>query len=295
MKIIRAQHYGMCFGVRDAIEMAEEHSKGQTLTILGDLVHNDQVMGKLRETGITVERDLAQVKTHKVMITAHGASEKRISEVRAKGHEVIEATCPLVKHAHRSIVKLAERGYYPVIIGKRDHVEVVGLTEDLEECTVIESMDEIRSIPMHGKIGVASQTTQPISKVLMMVEAIRKAFRESEVRFTDTVCRPTKERQLAADQLAGQCDTIMVVGGTNSNNTRQLVEKCATHGARVWHIQNAGDIRSEWLAEAKVVGITAGTSTPLALVDEVEERLESLALIMGPKKNSADSRVLAGS
>src|ERR1039457_189254 len=133
MKIIRAEHLGMCFGVKDAIALALETAKREPLTILGDLVHNETVLAKLRAQGVRIEQQPAGVDTRTVMVTAHGASERAISETRERGLKVIEATCPLVHVAHRSLAKLVREGFHPVIIGKRDHVAVRGMTEDLCE------------------------------------------------------------------------------------------------------------------------------------------------------------------
>jgi 4-hydroxy-3-methylbut-2-enyl diphosphate reductase len=133
MKILRAVHLGMCFGVRDAIALAEQHSQQHPLTILGDLVHNETVLADLRARGIRIAREAGEVNTPHVMITAHGASQKAIAGARAHGLDVLEATCPLVLVAHRAITNLVKDGYYPVIIGQREHVEVRGLTGDLDE------------------------------------------------------------------------------------------------------------------------------------------------------------------
>ncbi len=276
IQIKRAQHYGMCFGVHDAIELAREESSSGPMTILGDLVHNESVMSELKASGVEVERNVGSLKTQKVMITAHGASEKRVELVKARGHEVVEATCPLVKYAHRSVFKLVNKGYYPVIIGKRGHVEVTGMTEDLDEFTVIENQDEIPLIPLNAKYGVASQTTQPIGKVRAIVDKMSSLFNESEVKFIDTVCRPTKDRQQAAEKLALECDVVLCVGGKDSNNTRQLMVKSQQLGANAYHIQGPEDVHAEWFRDSKIVGLTAGTSTPMEIVDKVELRLEEI-------------------
>src|SRR6266496_5051751 len=130
MKIIRAEHLGMCFGVRDAIALALRQAETQPLTILGELVHNEAVLATLREKGVRVEHDPASVTTPRAMITAHGASERLMSRVRERGLEVTEGTCPLVHFAHRAVAKLVQEGCHPLIVGQRDHVEVRGLTED---------------------------------------------------------------------------------------------------------------------------------------------------------------------
>src|SRR5262249_38490487 len=133
MRIIRAEHLGMCFGVRDAIALATAQAEAGPLTILGDLVHNETVLSDLRARGITIEQQAARVKTQTVMVTAHGASERALERTRALGLNVLEATCPLVRVAHQAVAKLVRAGFHTVIVGKRDHVEVRGLTEDLAE------------------------------------------------------------------------------------------------------------------------------------------------------------------
>ena len=276
MNILRAEHLGMCFGVRDAIALALEHADESPLTILGDLVHNEPVLATLRDRGVRLERDLGNVATETVMVTAHGASERALSAVRRRGLAVLEATCPLVHFAHQSVAKLARAGFHPVIIGQRDHVEVRGLTEDLAECDVVLSEAEVLNMRERTRFGVAAQTTQPIDKVRRLVQLIREQFSQSEVRFIDTVCQPTKQRQSAAVALAQQSDVVLVIGGAHSNNTRELVATCSRHCARVHHVQTAAEVRPEWFADAETVGLTAGTSTPDAVVDEVEQTLAQL-------------------
>ena len=131
----------------------------------------------------------------------------------------------------------------------------------------------------HPRFGIAAQTTQSIERVQHLVALVQRRFPLSEVRFVDTVCQPTKQRQQAADDLAGQCDVIVVVGGANSNNTRELVNTCARYGSRVHHVQSDADLRADWFMNAKSVGITAGTSTPDHVVDRVERRIRELATV----------------
>ena len=276
MNIIRASHLGMCFGVRDAIALALEHAETGPLTILGDLVHNPAVLADLRARGIAVADGLTHVRTHTVMVTAHGASDRTIASTRALGLEVVEATCPLVHVAHRAIKALVRDGYHPVIIGQRSHVEVRGLTEDLVDFQVVLSEDDVQELVAHPRIGVAAQTTQPVERVRHLVALIRRRFPLSDVRFIDTVCQPTKERQNAAVELARRCDVVIVIGGANSNNTRELVNTCSRHCSRVHHIQTESDLRVEWFSGAGTVGITAGTSTPDPVIDRIDQRIRQL-------------------
>src|SRR5215472_1679092 len=277
MQIIRASHLGMCFGVRDAIALAAQHVEDAPLTILGDLVHNRDVVAALEAKGVATVHEPTDAATHTVMITAHGASQRMLTRVRALGLNVVEATCPLVRLAHEAILTLQSDGYHPVVIGVRNHVEVRGLIEDLDEFDIVSNEDDVLTLGAHARYGIATQTTQPIERVKFLVELIRRRFPHAEVRFVDTFCLPTKQRQVAAVELATQSDVVVVVGGVSSNNTRELVRTCSGHNARVHQVERASDVRAEWFLNARTVGITAGTSTPDNVIDSVEERIRAVA------------------
>jgi 4-hydroxy-3-methylbut-2-enyl diphosphate reductase len=267
----------MCFGVRDAIALALERADAAPLTILGDLVHNAVVLDTLRAKGVAIAGDPDQVTTATVMVTAHGASQRTIARSRALGLDVIEATCPLVQVAHRAIRSLVHDGYHPVIVGQRGHVEVRGLTGDLAAFDVVLDEADVLDLEAHARIGVVAQTTQPIERVRRLVGLIRARFPGSDVCVADTVCHPTKDRQTAAVALARQCDVVIVVGGADSNNTRELVNTCRRHCANVHHVQTESDLRREWFRAAATVGLTAGTSTPDEVIDRVDHRIRTLA------------------
>jgi 4-hydroxy-3-methylbut-2-enyl diphosphate reductase len=272
----------MCFGVRDAIELALQQSATEPLTVLGDLVHNETVLAELRARGISIAQQVSSVATRTVMITAHGASDAAMGRVRERGLQVMEATCPLVHVAHRAVAKLARDGYHPVIVGKRDHVEVRGLTEDLADFDVVLSEVDVFELREQARFGVAAQTTQPIERVRGLVELLRQRFPNSEVRFVDTVCQPTKQRQNSAIELAQQAEVVVVIGGAASNNTQELVRTCSRYCVRVHHVHGVHDLREEWFERAQTVGITAGTSTPDTSINEVEQWLNQLASRSNP-------------
>jgi 4-hydroxy-3-methylbut-2-enyl diphosphate reductase len=171
---------------------------------------------------------------------------------------------------------LTANGFHPVIIGKRDHVEVRGLTEDLAECEIVLDEADIWQLRERPRFGVISQTTQPIEKVRQLVQLLRERFPNSEVRFVDTVCQPTKQRQTAAIELAQKADVIIVIGGAHSNNTHELVKTCSQFCLRVHHVQTAEDLRREWFFAEDTIGITAGTSTPDSVIDAVERLLRQI-------------------
>jgi len=279
MIIKLAEHYGLCFGVRDAIAQVEQLAGQAPLTILGELVHNPLVRERLAAKGAREGslQHVASAPSAQVMITAHGASDTAKTAWRGAGFGVADGTCPLVRHAHGELRTLVELGCLPVVIGQRGHVEVLGLTGDFPETCVLESEAEIAALPVHARYGVISQTTQPIEKVRALVEALRRARPASEVLFRDTVCQPTKSRQNAVRKLIAECDTLVVVGGRNSNNTRQLVEAGRAAGLATHHVERAEELEEAWFADAEIVGITAGTSTLKETVAEVRARLEGIA------------------
>ncbi len=278
MNIHLATHYGLCFGVRDAIAQAENLAAQAPLTILGELVHNPIVHEHLAERGVTLGGlNQHSATTEQVMITAHGTSDKMRMQWRSAGFRVADGTCPLVRHAHEQLAQLVALGYFPVVIGKRGHIEVQGLIGDFPEAFVLENADQIRFLPQAATIGVISQTTQPSEHVSELVELLRAARPSSEVRFIDTVCRPTKNRQNALHDLISKCDTMVVVGGYNSNNTNQLANAARSAGLRVYHIERPGELQASWFEESENVGLTAGTSTLRETVAAVFKRLEQIA------------------
>ncbi len=254
-----------------------EAARREPLTILGDLVHNESVLAELRAKGIRFEQKSVAVETQTVMVTAHGASERMMNETRQRGLNLLEATCPLVRVAHRHLKKLVNEGFHPIVIGKGDHVEVRGLTEDLDEFDVVLGEEDIEKLCDRTRFGIVSQTTQPMEKVERLVQLIRERFPNSEVHFVDTVCQPTKQRQTAAIEIAQKSDVVVVIGGAHSNNTHELVKTCSRFCLRVHHVQTAADLREEWFQADDIVSITAGTSTPDAVIDSVEQQLRQFA------------------
>lgn len=279
MNIILAQHHGMCFGVRDALRATHAGAQRGPLTILGQLVHNPVVDRHLSAVGAQRGEleDLGSATTLQVAITAHGAADSHRAAWKNAGHAVVDTTCPLVRKAHHALATLVNDGYQPVVIGQRQHVEVRGLIGDFPQAVVVLEEADIEQIPAHPSLGIVSQTTQPIERALRLVDAIKRCHRSSEVRFIDTICHPTKQRQTALDDLIRDCDHIVVIGGRNSNNTRQLAQKATACGRATLQIEQANELEPEWFAEAHNVGVTAGTSTLDETVDAVMQRLRQIA------------------
>ncbi|MEP7014241.1 MAG: 4-hydroxy-3-methylbut-2-enyl diphosphate reductase [Verrucomicrobiota bacterium] len=278
MKILIADHFGMCFGVRDAIAQAEQLAQKGPLTILGELVHNPVVRERLRAQGVR-EGSLGETPASDrvVMITAHGASNAKRAALQSTGGKVADATCPLVHHAHEQLRRLVTAGFFPIVIGKLGHVEVQGLIGDFPDTAVLDSARDVSRLPICARYGIISQTTQPIGFVREIVDLVRRSRPASEVRFVDTVCKPTKDRQLALRKLIREADAIVVVGGHTSNNTRQLVASCRAAGKVAYHIEVPDELQADWFRKIDVVGLTAGTSTLPETVQAVHKRLLQIA------------------
>jgi 4-hydroxy-3-methylbut-2-enyl diphosphate reductase len=278
VKILLAEHFGMCFGVRDAISQAEQLAAEAPLTILGELVHNPVVRERLRAQGVQEgSLDIARADSQRVMITAHGASDAKREKWRSAGYDVVDGTCPLVRHAHEQLKRLVIAGYFPIVIGRAGHVEVRGLTEDFPDARVVEVESDILRLPRCARYGVISQTTQPIERVRVLVEQIQKFNPRAEIRFVDTVCRPTKDRQAALEKLIAEADLLVVVGGRESNNTRHLVATCRASGRRTIHIERPEELEAKDFANANTIGLTAGTSTMPETVKAVFKRLQQFS------------------
>lgn len=291
MKIILAQHFGLCFGVRDAIAQAENLAQKGKLTVLGDLAHNPLVRERLRKQGVaTGSLDRLEANSSQVMITAHGASDRRRHEWRGGGFVVADGTCPLVRNAHEQLRRLVATGYFPIVIGQHGHVEVRGLTEDFPEAVIILHEEDLAKLPGRDRYGLISQTTQPIDLVHRLVHELRRLHPAAEVRFVDTVCQPTKNRQSALQELIEQAEIIVVVGGHHSNNTRELVRSCGAAGRRAIHIERPDELVASQFNDVRTVGVTAGTSTLPETVEAVVGRLEEIARFQEQKLGPGDCK-----
>ena len=285
MNITLARHHGMCFGVRDALRATHRAAKAEPVTILGQLVHNPEVGRHLEARGDKrgERHDPGSSGTSHVVITAHGASSRQREAWATAGHIVTDTTCPLVRKAHDALSALVAEGCFPVVIGHASHIEVRGLTGDFPHAAVVLTEQEITALPFHAKFGVISQTTQPLETVLGLVSCLKQRHPEAAVRFIDTVCHPTKQRQDSLTELCCGNELILVIGGRNSNNTRQLVERARRLGRDAIQIENAADLNPGWFRGIRSVGVTAGTST---LDETVEAVMTALRRIAADKRSA---------
>lgn len=281
MQIKLARAMGNCFGVRNAIKIALQDKNRDELTILGQLVHNPQTVQKLLEYGIYMIHDLSelgQIKTRRVMITAHGASSRLIEKLKSMGFEVEDATCPLVSYVHKTIRGMVKKGLFPVVIGHPEHVEVKGIIGDLDEYYVLYTDKDLPGLEALGKkhLGIVSQTTNQPEVVEQLAARIKNLPGVESVEFVNTVCKPTRDRQMAVHELASEVDMMIVIGGFNSSNTKKMVKICEDKGITCHHIETASELNPSWFAEKIRVGITAGTSTPDEVIEEVHQAIQKI-------------------
>ncbi len=248
------------------------------VTIHGELVHNPRVVRQLEQAGFRQSRENsrdAAVGTPLVLITAHGVSNAERQRLAAANKTLIDTTCPLVRRAHDAAQALGAEGRHVLLVGKAGHVEVRGIVEDLESYDVIGTPEEVGCYESR-RLGIVCQTTVPPDVFADVCARVRDRNPLADVRVIDTVCRPTKLRQLSVLDLARRVDAVVVVGGRNSNNTRWLVKVCREHGTPALHVESAEDLDPAWFADVRTVGLTAGTSTLDDTIDEVHRALEDI-------------------
>ena len=280
LRIVRAEAFGMCFGVRDALALARAVDRPADVAIHGELVHNRTVLDELARLGFATigehDRDRELPPRPKVMITAHGVSDAERARLERAGKQIIDTTCPLVRRAHTMARALGEWAGLVVVVGRRGHVEVSGLTGDLERFVIVETPDEVRAWG-EPRLGVVFQTTTAPALAAAVLERIEQSNSGGELRGAPTICRPTLDRQAALRRLLGQVEAVVVVGGRHSNNTKELAAAAQAAGKPALHVEAADEVDAAWLERFGVVGLTAGTSTPPEVIAAVEARLNAIA------------------
>jgi 4-hydroxy-3-methylbut-2-enyl diphosphate reductase len=271
--VLRAKAAGFCFGVQKAIDRAEQESEA---TIFGSLIHNPQEVARLDALGKHIVTDLDKIRGGKVFITAHGLEVARIAEIRGRGLEIVDTTCPLVTHIYRSGLKLEAQGLRVVVIGDPRHVEVRGIASRLKDPILVFEEADLERVPQGSRVGVVSQSTLTSEKFDRFVSLLNA--RCAEVQAINTICKPTKDRQAAARELSTKVETMVVIGGRNSSNTHKLAEVAAEAlgETNTHHIETASELDGSWFEGRNVVGVCAGASTPDYLIEEVIRSIEAL-------------------
>lgn len=272
MQTKRAEKYGFCFGVKRAIRLAENHKGAISL---GPLIHNQKEIDRLkRDFGVNVETDLGNIKgDSSVIIRTHGIPKNDYQQLAESNIEIIDATCPFVKSPQKICDEMSKQGYEIVIFGDENHPEVKGVASYCgEHYQIILSVENLR-IPQR-KVALISQTTRKISAFLEVAEFLVRHC--GEVRIFNTICNATFDNQQAVKSLAQEVDILIVVGGKESSNTKQLLNISLEFCKDSYCIEDENELQSEWFAGKKLCGITAGASTPDWIIDSVEASIQKI-------------------
>lgn len=272
-----AEHAGACYGVNRALELARgcalEHA--EPVHTLGPLIHNPIVVEELAEQGVGLAQSLDEIDRGSVIIRSHGVVPQVIEDARARGLSVVDATCPYVKKVHKAASNLVHEGYDLIIVGESGHPEVEGIVGHAEgKAHVVASPQDLDGLTLGKRVGVVVQTTQTAANLSAVVAALAPLV--SELRVVNTICAATSERQRAAASLASEADIMIVVGGKNSGNTRRLAQICHAACSKTHHIEDAAELDQSWFDGARLIGITAGASTPQAHIERVVSAIEHM-------------------
>jgi len=255
-EVIVAEAQGFCSGVRRALDMVNQY---QEAGILGELVHNKQVIHGLEQQGKSIVDHVIGNEKHPIVITAHGTTIGETERLRDFGLTVVDTTCPLVTSIYRRGKQLEREGYRVLIIGDPHHIEVQGIASRLSRPIIVNSEEEAINIELPETVGIISQSTCLLSNFECIVQRISE--RLQDIKVYNTICQPTLRRQEAAKQLAQNVDIMIVIGGYHSSNTRRLTELTDQY-VETYHVETSDDIRDDWFIGKNIVGITAGASTP---------------------------------
>lgn len=278
MEIKVAKHCGFCYGVKRAVALAQkaaaDHVQGATL---GPLIHNPQLIADLARNGIACKDSLEDFAAGETVIfRSHGVGPAIYAEAEKRGLQIVDATCPNVRLAQKKAAEAAADGYFPVIVGEKNHPEVKSILKWAGKNAIcVECIKDISNVPQQERYGVIIQTTFELQKFNDILQAMQE-HRPGEYRVERTICLATAERQQAAAELADESDAVVVIGGRNSANTRHLFELVQKHCQKVYHIETAGELDSGMFAGCNKIGITAGASTPDRLIKEAILVMENM-------------------
>jgi len=291
-RIVLAEVMGYCWGVRRALEIVQQAAQAGPIATVGDVIHNPQVVERLKVQGIEPVSSVSEARERgfrRVAITAHGAGPQRAAEARDAGLELIDTTCPLVTKVQRLAEKLVRQGYFLVVYGDAHHPEVRGVLGWAGTSRAV-AAKHLEDLPWNGprgvpgvvapprKVAVVSQTTKQTDEFLAFALGLANlvARHGGEIRIVNTICQPTWERQEALRALAREVDVLLAVGGKKSSNTARLAEVGRACGVPSYHIERPEEIDRAWLEGKRVVGVTAGASTPDEVVLAVVDHLAAL-------------------
>lgn len=289
-RIEKAEKLGLCFGVTRAVRLLKEAAcKYKEIETLGPVAHNRLLVETLADLGVRPISHLDEAQGKILAITTHGTSPAILSEIKARHIGIIDTTCPIVRKAQNAARELAEAGFDVIIFGDAEHSEVKGLLgwAGNKGIAALNVRQLGRTVKLSSRLGIISQTTQTQSAFIEFVEQLMglATSKTEEMRLVNTLCKVVQDQQEAALQLAHKSQLMIVIGGSNSANTRHLVEICSplveTHS-----VETVDEVKSSWLAGKHEIGITAGASTPDEAVEELMDKLRSLKSLERPRTNS---------
>ena len=276
MEIRLAKSYGFCFGVKRAIEIAEESKDAVTM---GPLIHNKEEINRLKENfSVTTANDMSEIGDEKrIIIRTHGITKDDLATLQNSNKEIIDATCPFVTKPQEIVEKMSGDGYKIVIFGDENHPEVKGVRSYAKNgALVVLDPKELEGAILGPKVAIISQTTRKISQFQKIVSFLIE--RVSEVRVFNTICNATFENQDAASEIAKESDVVIVIGGKNSSNTKQLLTIAKDFCKDSFLVENEHELETEWFEGKRKCGITAGASTPDWIIERVTAKIRELSI-----------------
>ncbi len=276
MEIRVAKSYGFCFGVKRAIEIAED---SKDATTMGPLIHNNEEINRLKTNyNVKTAHDMDEIgDANRVIIRTHGITKENLAILKKSNKEIIDATCPFVTKPQEIVKNMSEEGYKIIIFGDENHPEVKGVKSYAKNgAIVILSTKELENEKLGVKVALVSQTTRKVEEFKKVVSYLVE--RVSEVRVFNTICNATFENQDAARELSKEADVMVVIGGRNSSNTKQLLTIAKENCIESYLIENENELDGEWFKDKKVCGITAGASTPDWIIEKVISRIREITI-----------------
>ena len=275
MLIKKAKSYGFCFGVKRAVEIAEN---SQNAVTLGPLIHNPLEINRLAKNyNVNYVNSIDEIndKIKSVIVRTHGIPKENYDKLKSKNVEIIDATCPFVKKPQDIVREMSKNGYDIVIFGDINHPEIKGVKSYCEHdrCYVVLDVKELLSLKLKEKIATVAQTTRKIDDYLKIVDYLVKNYKE--VRVFNTICNATFENQQAIRELSKEADIIIIVGGKNSSNTKQLFNIAKEH-CEAYLVENENELKKEWFKNKRLCGVSAGASTPEWLVEKIISKIKEL-------------------
>ncbi|MCR5671656.1 MAG: 4-hydroxy-3-methylbut-2-enyl diphosphate reductase [Butyrivibrio sp.] len=282
MEVRVAEHAGFCFGVTKAVDTVYEqagNNPGKSIYTYGPIIHNETVVSDLEKKGVKViesPEELEGIKEGIVIIRSHGVTREVQKKLEATGLELVDATCPFVKRIHNIVDEESKKGKSIIVVGSESHPEVEGIVSFANgPVFVIDTAEKAEkfSEDKNAEYTVVSQTTFNRKKFQENVEILKKCG--YNINIVNTICNATDERQTEAEQIASEADVMIVIGGAHSSNSRKLFEICREKCEKTYFIQTLDDLHLELTNAVKLVGITAGASTPKNIIEEVQKHVRT--------------------